>query len=399
MKKGFTLIELLVVIIILAIIALIVTPIILDVVDDARISVGRTEATTIYKGITQYCATMQLKKVSPAGLEEDDIDCSDKTTFTEEEVSKMVDLGNAKVDKITYSNNEITELEVTSNGHKYTLCPNGTFAMDNEECSNNDEDDSSDGEDGSSGGDGGTIEPNIPESVSFAEDSWKTIAAIVKAGKAEETYNVGDTKEVTLSGKWKGTYTVRIANNSTPAKCATEGFSQTACGFVVEFVDIITKHVMKSSNTNSGGWPASSMYNFVNTNIYGTLPVDLQNVIITTYTVSGHGSGSSKNFVSNDKLYLLSTKEIWGKSATTNTIDYDSSDAETRQLDYYKNKKVTTKSYSGAIKYYNGNAINWWLRSASSDFRYYFYHVRNSGDWYNYNPNNSYGVSPAFRIG
>ena len=40
------------------------------------------------------------------------------------------------------------------------------------------------------------------ESKSFAEDSWETIAAIVKAGKAEETYNVGDEKEVTLTGDW-----------------------------------------------------------------------------------------------------------------------------------------------------------------------------------------------------
>ena len=37
-RKGFTLIELLAVIIILAVVALIATPIVLDVIEDARIS-------------------------------------------------------------------------------------------------------------------------------------------------------------------------------------------------------------------------------------------------------------------------------------------------------------------------------------------------------------------------
>ena len=56
-KKGFTLTELLAVIIILAIIALIATPIILNVIDDARKSAGKSEASMILSGINNYCAT------------------------------------------------------------------------------------------------------------------------------------------------------------------------------------------------------------------------------------------------------------------------------------------------------------------------------------------------------
>ena len=54
MKKGFTLIELLAVIIILAIVALIATPIILNVVDDARQSAARSEASMIVSGVNNY---------------------------------------------------------------------------------------------------------------------------------------------------------------------------------------------------------------------------------------------------------------------------------------------------------------------------------------------------------
>ena len=241
-------------------------------------------------------------------------------------------------------------------------------------------------------------EPSEPESVSFAEDSWETIAENVKNGNAS-AYNVGDTKEVTLTGDWAGTYIVRIANNSTPAECSTEGFSQTACGFVVEFVDIITTHVMNSTGTNSGGWPASKMYSFVNTDIYNTLPSDLQNVIIDTYSVSSHGSGDSTNFTSTDKLYLLSTKEVWGKNGISDIISYDSAEAETRQLDYYKNNGATTDSYSGAVKTYQGSSNFWWLRAADSSTSNDFYTVPTSGGWGNRIAHQSIGVAPAFRIG
>ena len=245
-------------------------------------------------------------------------------------------------------------------------------------------------------------EVNLPSSISFAEDSWETIAEIVKLGMAEKFYNVGDTKEVTVNGYTNGTentFTVRIANMSTPMECEMEGFSQTACGFVVEFVDIITTHNVNSIKTNLGGWPASEMYNFVNTDVYTALPSDLQNIIIDTYTVSGYGRNESSNFISTDKLYLFSTKEIWGKEGISNTINYDSAENETRQLDYYKNKKVTTDSYSEVVKKYQGSAIYWWLRAAYLEATTVFYSVDISGFWSIQSAYTSNGVAPAFRIG
>ena len=127
--KGFTLIELLAVIIILAIVALIATPIILDVVEDARISAGRSEANMILGGINNYCASEDMKY---------QLDNSYKRICTSSmdanNVKDMVNLGNATIDKITYNGSKLTELVITSNNHKFTLCPSGTFAMDDEKC-------------------------------------------------------------------------------------------------------------------------------------------------------------------------------------------------------------------------------------------------------------------------
>ena len=232
------------------------------------------------------------------------------------------------------------------------------------------------------------MEPN-----SFSTDSWYTIAKAVKNNNISK-YNVGDTKSVNL-GTY-GTHTLRIANTSTPSECSTSGFSQTACGFVLEFADIITTHKMNDTNTNVGGWPASSMYTFVNNDIYNAIPSELRNAIIDTTVVSGHGSRSGEtNFTSTDKLYLLTLKEIYTNSSSS----YDAAKDLTRTLDYYTSIGVTTSSYSGAIKKNGINASYWWLRAAYSYGTNSFSYVDPKGDWQSNYANYLRGVAPAFRLG
>ena len=232
------------------------------------------------------------------------------------------------------------------------------------------------------------------EPYSFSTDSWSTIANAVKNNNISK-YNVGDTKLVNL-GTY-GTHTVRIANTSTPSECSTTGFSQSACGFVLEFADIITTHVMNDTNTNVGGWPASSMYTFVNNDIYNLLPYILKSKIIDTTVVSGHAAKDTENFTSTDKLYLLSTAEVW-EQESSNAIDYDTARDVTRQLDYYKNLGINTSNYSDAIKKSGTSDSLWWLRSASSNAINSFYSVEINGEWYADRAINTLGISPAFRL-
>ena len=228
----------------------------------------------------------------------------------------------------------------------------------------------------------------------FATDSWSTIIANVKAGNGSE-YKVGSTKEVNL-GTTYGTHTLRVANTSTPSECNTNGFSQTACGFVLEFADIITRHKMNDTDTNVGGWPASSLYTFVNNDIYNAIPSEIKNAIIDTTVVSGHGKSDTENFTSTDKLYLLTLKEIytdWG------AISYDTAKDLTRTLDYYTNIGVTTSSYSGAIKKNETSPARWWFRAAGSSANRNFCGVSSNGRYNTDYATYTYGVSPAFRLG
>ena len=231
--------------------------------------------------------------------------------------------------------------------------------------------------------------------VSFSSDSWDTIISAVEKGNISK-YNVGDTKTIDM-GTY-GTHTLRIANTSTPSECSRTGFSQTACGFVLEFADIIIEHTMNGTATNAGGWPATTMRTFVNNDIYNAIPDEIKNAIIDTTVVSGHGKSDTENFTSTDKLYLLSTAEVWSQGSS-NTISTDTARDNTRQLDYYKNLGTSTSNYSGAIKKNGTSASRWWLRAAYSNTAFTFLFVSDSGGWSANNATIASGVAPAFRLG
>ena len=230
----------------------------------------------------------------------------------------------------------------------------------------------------------------------FSDDSWTKIAEVVRNGQGM-AYPVGSEKNVLIDNTY---YTVRVANNTTPNECNQEGFSQTACGFVVEFVDIVEKRVMNSTKTNVGGWPASTMRTYANNDFLNKLPSDLKNAIIETKVVSSHGNKSGEsNFVSYDKIYLLGGHEIFKAEKNSILPTNDTTYNQTRQLDYYESNGVTTSYSSMAKKKYNNSNANWWLRTSVSGSNTAFIYASSSENWNSADANSSYGFAPAFRIG
>ena len=264
----------------------------------------------------------------------------------------------------------------------------------------------------------------IKQPTTFAKDTWETIAAAIENGQLD-AYPVGSTKTLkvydnpngeTTNGTYKE-YTVRVANNTTPPECNDSNFSQTACGFVVEFADIVENRKMNSTNTNVGGWESSEMRKYLNgdtddhmtyndanngqtATFFSKLPKELRDAIENTTVVSGHGSTSGEtNFTSTDKIYLLSAHEVWKDGTSNQVSSKDTAWDKTRQLDYYANLEVTTNNYSGAIKQYNSSDSAWWLRAAISCYNIGFLRVTASGDWSADGAHDPYGFAPAFRIG
>lgn len=236
----------------------------------------------------------------------------------------------------------------------------------------------------------GVIGAKESTTLDFSSDSWNTIISNVKAGKGS-SYEVGATKEVTLSTL--GTHTIRVANNTSPSECSTSGFSQTACGFVLEFADIITTHSMDSSSV--GGWNETALYTYLNNTIYNELPNNLKNSIINTTVVSSPSIISEEHIVSTDKMYLLAPSEIYSDW----NDEYDISKNLTRQLDYYKQKGTSTSSNSSALKSLGSTNTGWWTRSADHVDAELFFEVFSAGNCASSSVSSSSGVSPAFRIG
>ena len=359
-NKGFTLVELLAVIAILALLVIIALPNVLKMFNQAKKDTFLTESKNIYKEISKkyISETMKGNKINNISNTNNKLD---------------LESNNLKYNVKLNNDGSIKEFEV-SNG---TYCLSGKFNNLSELTTDKITE--------------GKCEGTSPKN--FSTDDWKIIIDAIKEGN-DGVYNVGDTKEIDLGSY--GKHTLRIANKSTPSECSNTNFSQSACGFVLEFADIITTHKMNDKRTNVGGWPATSMRTFVNNDIYNAIPSEIKNAIIDTTVVSGHGKSDTENFTSTDKLYLLTLKEIytdWG------AISYDTAKDLTRTLDYYTNIGVTTSSYSGAIKKNGTSPARWWFRAAGSSANRNFCGVSSNGRYNTDYATYTYGVSPAFRLG
>ena len=226
----------------------------------------------------------------------------------------------------------------------------------------------------------------------FTTDSWDTIMYNIRSGN-ERYYRVGSTRKIELGNY--GTHTIRVANNTNPDECNSNTFSETACGFVLEFTDIITSAPMNSSNTNKGVYPSGEAYSKLTGEIYNEMPEEIKTNIIDTRVVSSYSPANTENFITNDKLYLLSPVEVYGKDDFLNDTAVDL----TRQLDFYKKNNVDGKNSESAIKTSGESNDSWWLRSPMTTNTMGYYNVRSSGSNGTSLAVTSDGISPAFRIG
>lgn len=241
----------------------------------------------------------------------------------------------------------------------------------------------------------------------FSSDSWSTIKANVE--NDPNHYPLGCRKEVQLdmdNNNTPETYKVRIANRSTPNVCATEGYSQTACGFVIEFEETVGKRRMNNSDTVAGGWKETEIVTYLNGEFYNKLPSDLKNAIIPTYPiVSGSGNDlTSDNITEEDtnknKIYFFSTREVGFGGQFDNKANIET---DTRVLDYYIGTAENSSHEDRRVKYNLNNAAQYWmLRTADlRDDNVYLAVSKGgalssttAGENYAYN----YAMAPAFRI-
>ena len=130
--KGFTLVELLAVIVILAIIALIATPMILNVIDEAKKGAAQSSAYGYIDAVEKSLLENMVSSQSVVTL---------SGTYTVDASGNLVDASsnvisvNVKGDKpsengtLVYSNGKLTSGSLTVNGYTFTADSNGSLAI------------------------------------------------------------------------------------------------------------------------------------------------------------------------------------------------------------------------------------------------------------------------------
>ena len=240
---------------------------------------------------------------------------------------------------------------------------------------------------------------NCDEPNSFATDSWNTIVCNVQKGNTSK-YEVGDIKAINMPN-FAGDHKLRIVNKTVDERCSEDSFSQTTCGFVLQFADTLYRQEYVSGDDAMLGWEGTLVRARVNVDAYNDFPEALRNAIIDTRVVSGHNSVTENNYVTTDKLYLLATNEVYGKRGINNVIANDSGEPFTRQLDYYREADVDTDNFLKAVEgMIGGRNYTMRFRSADTTARGNWYYAPGYSWWtggsgYYYYPN---GIAPAFRL-
>ena len=140
---------------------------------------------------------------------------------------------------------------------------------------------------------------------------------------------------------------------------------------------------MNATNTNAGGWEKSELRGRLNIgDLWSLLPSELQSKVkaVTKMTDNQGGGKAGTPTATTDKVFLLSTTEVWGDTQSDGT-----------QYEYYKSNGVTTSNYSGA-----SSSGNHWARSVYPSHSTTFRYVSSSGDWYGISATNTTYVFPAF---
>lgn len=229
-----------------------------------------------------------------------------------------------------------------------------------------------------------TLSVTVIQIGAFATSTWAEIKAAVQAGinglDLSEYWAVGDTKSVTLTTNEVIELQIAGFNHDTYSDGVTAPVT-----FVMKDC-LNTKAQMNSSNTNTGGYPASAIKTYVETNIYNKLPSDLKAIVAPVkkkcYTTYNQASSLGE---ANYDVWLLAEAEVF------DSVSYTVGNGEGTKYPIFTDN-------ASRIKKVNGSAYFWWLRSAYSSYSAFFVYVGSDGSVGYNNASNSNGVAVGLCI-
>ena len=223
-----------------------------------------------------------------------------------------------------------------------------------------------------------------PVGVSFATDSWETIAAVAENGTASQFYSIGDTKDITLSGI--GTMTLEIADFDHDYLSSSTSASKAGISMITRDLLPNTRQ-MNSSNTNSGGFPASALYGYLNGTILNALPSDLRSALKTTYKWYGTGNDTTNGQWHGSKVWVPLEYEMFG-TTTYYAPSTEHSTGNARKYPIFTDNNSRIKKMNNGT----GSAQRYWEASPTLGNTTLFCHVNINGSAYNGYASDASGV-------
>lgn len=202
------------------------------------------------------------------------------------------------------------------------------------------------------------------------ESTWAELKALAEAGKLDEVLNSGDNIPVTLKNGEEVSFDV--------------GRDEGGKVYFIMHNCLKEPKPMNSECTNKGGWEESEMRKYLNEEVIKLLPDELQEVIKPTKIVQ---AWDGKRRETEDKLFLLSRTQVFGKDKNYEAIEPDDS-----QIDIFGTGRSRVKERESR------RTAWWWERSPYVNNSNYFCNVTSSGNSCNNYANASNGVAPAFCI-
>lgn len=198
--------------------------------------------------------------------------------------------------------------------------------------------------------------------------SWAELKALSEAGKLGEVLKSGDNIPVTLKNGDEVSFDI--------------GKDESGKIYFVMHNCLKEWKPMNNKYTNKGGWEESDMRRYLNEEVIKLLPDELQEIIKPTKIVQ---VWRDKRRETEDKLFLLSRTQVFGKDT-----NYEAIEPEDSQMDIFKTKRNRVKECDG----YGW----WWERSPYYDDSGNFCFVSSFGFSAANFADSLGGVAPAFCI-
>lgn len=204
----------------------------------------------------------------------------------------------------------------------------------------------------------------------FSECTWDEIASISEAGLASYLFKLHDTKDIEIEGV--GTMTLEIADFDHDYLEGNTSADKAGISMITRDLLPNTRQ-MNSININSGGFPASALYDYLNGTILNGLPAELRNHLKTIYKWYGTGNASNNGQWHGCKVWAPLEYEMFGSTTYAPSTEHSTGNARKYPI-FTDNASRIKKLNNGS-----GSEDHYWGASPRADGSAFFCCVLSSG--------------------